>query len=319
MCRKLIVLIAGALVLGLACSAPAAEYNWTNDGDGNSWCNQFNWDPNTAVPGPGDRAIIRNPHRGPIIDCDVDVAVIDGPSNNQVMDVISGTVNTTGDWLLDDGSSTINITGAPVINIGGGILQKNGTVTLNISGTPTITVGGGMKLADEGGDWCTVNMGGGSLTVVGRLGWEDDGGGVLNVSGGATIECGEFNYSGEGGNAWTLNLNGGTITAIGRFRAPEKNTGVVAMNLDAGLLECGEFDTGGHAYAMDINEGIFIIDGNEVAAMNVDVGLEYITAFDGTADVLVTYDEVSGKTIVQADYIPVKASNPSPDNYAQNE
>jgi hypothetical protein len=69
---------------------------------------------------------------------------------------------------------------------------------------------------------------------------------------------------------------------------------------------------------MDIHEGMFIIDGNQVAAMNADVTAEYITAFDGTADVIVTYDEVLDKTIVKADYVQVKASDPSPDNYASN-
>jgi len=321
MCKNLTLLISVVLVLGLACSAQADPYTWTNDGDGNSWCERFNWDPNTSVPGPGDTAVIRNPHRGPVVDCDVDVAIIDGPSNGQVMDVISGTVSTTGNWDLDDGSSTINITGTPVIDIGGGIIQKNGTVTLNISGNPTITIGGSTKFADDGGDWCTINMSGGSLTVVGRLAWEDHGGGVLNMSGGATIECGEFNYSGDGDDPWTLNLNGGTMTVAGRFRAPEKSEGPVNVfiNLDAGTLECGSFDHEGNEYAMDINEGMFIIDGDERVAMNADVTAGYITAFNDTIGVLVTYDGVSNKTIVKADYAQVKAWDPSPDNYAQNE
>jgi len=325
--RNLLVFV---VVFGLVGSVSAAEINWTNDvADSNSWCNRFNWDPNAAVPGTSDSAIIRRAHitqgplnRGPIVDCDVDVASIDGPGNNQVMDVISGTVNITGDWNWQDAddTATINITGSPIINIGGGWPSpKNGTGILNISGNPTIDVSGGAKLANDGGSWCTMNMSGGSLTIGGRLGWEDDGGGELNMSGGATIECGEFNFSGGGGDPWTLNLNGGTITVLARFRAPEDSAGagLVTMNLDAGTLECGSFDNGSYAYAMDINEGIFIIDGDQRTAMNADVGAGYITAFNDTEDVLVTYE--GGKTIVKADYVQVKASAPSPDDYSTYE
>jgi hypothetical protein len=59
MWRKMFCLGVAAVVFGLAGGASADEYHWTNEGDGNSWCNQFNWDPNTAVPGSSDDVVIR--------------------------------------------------------------------------------------------------------------------------------------------------------------------------------------------------------------------------------------------------------------------
>jgi hypothetical protein len=318
-----------AVVFGLAGGASADEYHWTNEGDGNSWCNQFNWDPNTAVPGSSDNVVIRRTYipstgdrnRGPIVDCDADAASINGPYTNQVMDVISGTFHIVGAWVWEEAeqTSTVNITGSSVVNVGGALLSpRDATGILNISDNPTITVAS-TKFANDDGSWFEMNMSGGSFTVGGRLGWEDDGGGVLNMSGGATIQCGNFNFSGGGGDPWTLNLNGGTMTVIGRFRAPEDGAGSgnVFINLDAGTLECGEFNHGGGVYAMDINEGMFIIDGDVKTEMDADVNAGYITAFDGTRGVIVTYDGVSDKTTVKADYVKVKASDPSPEDYAR--
>jgi hypothetical protein len=97
MCRKPAILISLVLVLGLAQSASAGIIDWTNNApDNNSWCDQLNWDPNTAVPGTTDEARIRPPGLGPIIDCDVDIGAIDGPGNGQAVDIISGTVSVAG-------------------------------------------------------------------------------------------------------------------------------------------------------------------------------------------------------------------------------
>ena len=321
MCRNLTPLISVVMFLAMACSAQAATYNWTNDGDGNSWCNRFNWDPNTSVPGPLDTARLRNPQRGPVVDCDAAVALIDGPANNQVVDVISGTLSTVGDWDCQEGSATINITGTSVVEIGGSWPQKNGTLIINVSGNPTITVGGTMKTANDEGDTFELYMSGGSFDITGKLSWGEDGGGVLSVSGGASLECGELFYEGRGGDPWTLNLNGGTITVNGPFTAPDdpSGAGLVTINLDAGTLDCNSFDHPGGAYAMDINEGVFMVGGNRVAAMTADVTAGYITAFNDTVDVSVTYDDVLKKTIVRADYVIVKATDPTPDDYAWNQ
>jgi hypothetical protein len=171
-------------------------------------------------------------------------------------------------------------------------------------------------------------MGGGTLEVDGRLSWGDyggggvgGGGGELNVSGGAEITCNELAYEGGGARDWTLNLDGGTITVIGEFSAPRRDPNLAPgdanafMNLNSGTLECGSFSHVGK-YAMDIDEGVFIIHGDVQEDMEDDVAAGYITAFDGTTGVIV--EVADGNTIVRADYVLVKASDPSPADYAIN-
>ncbi|MHC4675899.1 MAG: LamG domain-containing protein, partial [Planctomycetota bacterium] len=335
MCRKSSLLTCVVLVLGLACSASGAV-QWTDAGDGNSWCNPDNWRNPSVVPGPSDKALIRLQYTGfpgpvedgPIMDCDVDVGSIEGPYKGQDVNITTdGTVNIAGDWKWEDvynGTSNIFIPGSPTMTIGGEwwIAQSQGSkCILTITGNPTITVGTDMRTAGPDRISCrfTMNMSNGSLDVAGRFTWES-GGGALNVSGG-TIDCNELVYRGPHGKPWTLNLDGGTITVADQFTAPEEPEGAndVTINLDAGTLECGSFDHNSQPYAMDINEGEFIIDGNVVADISADVDANYITAFDGTRDVIVTYDEGSNKTTVRADYVKVKASDPSPGNYAQNQ
>jgi hypothetical protein len=239
----------------------------------------------------------------------------------------NGTVNILGDWNWEDvasGRSNVFIPASPDITIGGKwwIAQSQGSkCTLNITGNPTITVGTDMPTAGPNRINCnfTMNMSNGSLDVAGRFAWES-GGGALNVSGG-TIECDTLVYRGEGGKPWTLNLSGGRITVIDEFKLTDQDPGDANafVYLDGGTLECGSFRHEGRRYAMDINDGVFIIDGNRVAAMNEDVNLGYITAFDGTLDVLVTYDADVNKTTVRADYLQPEASDPSPEDYAQNQ
>jgi hypothetical protein len=172
-----------------------------------------------------------------------------------------------------------------------------------------------------------LNMGGGSLEIGGGLTWgneddEDGGGGELNVSGGATVTCATLAYEGGGRRDWTLNLNGGTISVSGEFRAPGSDPNLAHgdanafMNIDDGTLECNSFDHNDYPYAMDINEGIFIIHGDVKTAMEADVAAGYITAFNGTEDVLV--EIIDGNTWVRADFVRVKAWDETPENYSLN-
>ena len=192
---------------------------------------------------------------------------------------------------------------------------------------------------DDGGDERRtttrfhLNMSGGSLDIDGRLSWgnyngdadeEGGGGGEMNVGGSATVTCATLAYEGGGRRDWTLNLDGnGTITVSGEFIAPRRDPNDALgdanafMNLDSGILEVGTFDHNDNPYAMDIHEGIFIIHGNHVVEMEADVAAGYITAYDGNEPVLVYIED--GNTIVKADYVPVKASAESPQDYSLSE
>ncbi|MHC4708037.1 MAG: hypothetical protein ACYS8I_13245, partial [Planctomycetota bacterium] len=299
MCRKLTSLIAVVLVLGLAGSVSAGTtWHWTDaSADGNSFCDPCNWkeagsDPWVyGVPGPDDFALIRKywgGEIGPHIDCAVDVWKMEGPYEEQDMSIgAGGNFNIAENWWWEDiwhGPSTIDIAGDPTVNIGGhwliGYRIQNAVWTINVSGDPTIIVGGNIRstYGDHEDNRNTtrfyLNMGGGSLEIGGGLTWGengDGGGGELNVSGGATIECSTLAYEGGGRRDWTLNLDGGTITVSGEFRAPGSDPNLAHgdanafMNLDDGTLECNSFDHNDYPYAMDINEGIFIIHGDVTA------------------------------------------------------
>ncbi|MHC4338340.1 MAG: hypothetical protein ACYSTG_10425, partial [Planctomycetota bacterium] len=68
MYRRLIALIFIVFVLGLANSAVAANFIWTNDTGDADWCNEDNWDPDgEGGPDSSDTAIINwsSPERGP--------------------------------------------------------------------------------------------------------------------------------------------------------------------------------------------------------------------------------------------------------------
>jgi hypothetical protein len=332
--------------------------------DTNSWEEPNNWRvagsgyPGTGgVPGVDHYVLIRpkynesQPYQvGPDIDVYVDVWEMEGPGGGQPMSIgAGGNFNIGFFWNWDDvgefgegDPTTVNITGNGVLRVGSGgwdIAERTGSRwELNVSGNPEITVAGNMRSTYDGDHDRRItrfylNMGGGTLDVNGRLSWGaiegeggpwGGGGGELNVSGGATIDCNTLAYEGGGERDWTLNLDGGTITVIGEFSAPRRDPNLAPgdanafMNLDSGTLECGSFNHGGYPYAMDINEGVFIIDGNEVAAMNADVNAGYITAFNGTVGVRVTYDEILDKTIVKADIVQVKAWGETPENYALN-
>jgi hypothetical protein len=280
------------------------------------------------------------PLAAPILACTVYVRSMEGPYKKQNMLIgHGGNFNILEDWWWDDldqnEKSTITITEDPTVVVGGdwliGYRQQNSEWTVDVNGTPEIRVHGNIKSTygdNEDGRNTTefyLNMGGGSLVVDGGITWgnendEDGGGGELNVSGGATITCSTLAYEGGGRRDWTLNLDGnGRITVIGEFRAPGSDPNLAHgdanafINIDDGTLECGSFNHGGYPYAMDINEGEFIIHGDNEANMLADVAAGYITAFNGTEDVIV--EVVDGNTIVRADYAIVKASDESPGNF----
>jgi formylmethanofuran dehydrogenase subunit C len=92
----------------------------------------------------------------------------------------------------------------------------------------------------------------------------DDGGGELNLSGGTIDLSGYLQFTGGAGNAVTLNMTGGLINIDGWFQAPSEANGAdaVTINLDGGTIRCKWFTHADVAYALDIKDGILIIDGD---------------------------------------------------------
>ncbi|MHC4238548.1 MAG: LamG domain-containing protein, partial [Planctomycetota bacterium] len=309
MWRKMISVIPLVLVLCTANVASAAL--WTNDAPGDdSWCNADNWYP-VGVPGSITPVDINceASGRGPIIDCDVECGTIHGPvyegDCNQVMDIISSTVVINGEWRFMEANSTV----------------VGGPATVNMTDSD-VTVNGTWRWADKKDTYGIVNMSGGSLTCS-ELKMGDEGRCELNMSGLATVTVnGDCDLHGRE-DLITLNMQGGLLKVRGRLQAPGSNSGGgnVTINLDAGTIDCGSFENeDDEEYAMDINEGMMLIDGNDVAHISSEITAGYITAYDGEAGSQehVAYDEVLDKTKVWATTVHKKAWNPTPENSAKD-
>ncbi|MHC4637362.1 MAG: SUMF1/EgtB/PvdO family nonheme iron enzyme [Planctomycetota bacterium] len=322
MSNKSFVLITVSVLLVSFNSVSAIT--WTNASPGNdSWCVAGNWDLG-RIPNATDTAVISTPYLGPVIDCNVTVANINGPmygvSSNQVMDVNSGNVVINGAWVYrtGTGTATINIRGSSSVTIenGGWRAPDNGIGIVNITGSPTIIVqGAGNRI--KGGDGTTgkfyLNISGGYIECP-ILQYGDDGGGELNLSDGYIYVTENMDLGGARGTVPIIvNMTGGFIEIVGALLAPANATraGAVTINLHGGAIQCGSFTHAGVAYLMDITEGSMTISGDVRAGIQSDVTAGYITAYGGAGSVNI--DLVSGNTIVSATspdaYI---ASKPSP-------
>jgi hypothetical protein len=189
-----------------AVQAQRTSFEWTNESPHSVlWLDPSNWNP-IGVPGEEDIAIINSPPwRGPIIVLDVNVGDINGPLGTQVMDVIMGTVvvNNNWNWRNGTGTGTININGSPIITILGSGDQAwrapdDGTGIINISGDPNIYVEGEWRGADGNGTFI-VNMSGGRAECEALK--YGDGGGALNMNGGAIIVRQDMSLGGDSSDA----------------------------------------------------------------------------------------------------------------------
>ncbi len=290
MCAK--VLFSTSLILVLVLAGGAWAATWTGLGDGTSWNDPANWD--TGVPGSAeDVRMDCPPTQGPIIDGDVDCGQIEGPAYAgsagclSVMEILSGTVNIGGQWRF------ANEEAHALVNISGG----------------DITVNGDWRWADSSGGYATVNVTGGTVTTP-RLKIGDLGGGELNISGDAVVTInGEFDMDGD--EAQILTINGGTLI-VAQF-GPNANA---KINLDAGTFECMQYEFG--AAVLDINDGVLYVDGDVTAAVDADVAIDLITAYNGDPDGEVHREYVDGVTRVWATTTYTWARNPSPASPADN-
>ena len=293
MCKRLILLLCFVVGLGLANSALAAL--WTGNGDGTSWDDASNWDP-AAIPGSSEQVDMNTPERGPIIDVDVECGVVQGPvwdtNTPMVLDIIEGNVRFNG-WRFAEGG-----TGIGTVNISGG----------------NVNTGGDWRWGDSTGSYGIVNISGGTVTCP-RIKIGDDGGGELHISGsGVLMNTGDSDFAGNAPNIITM--DGGTYTTLGKLNGGSQ----ISYTLYAGTMECGEYEGGS---SMDIEEGQFIVGGDETTALNAAVDAGDITAYgeesgDNDCEVHVDYDSDLDKTIVTATTAYTWARNPSPSTGAQN-
>jgi hypothetical protein len=288
-------------LLVLANSASAVHL-WIGEGDGTSWYDGDNWDP--CVPTKNDPVDMNSfsPVRGPIIDGDVECGRVhhaytteenDDASTN--IDVVSGNWKINGEWRwCEDGKARSTVT------ISGG----------------NVTVVGEFRWADTTDTYGILNVSGGRITTP-RIKIGDNGGGQMNITNGGSVIVTGSEFDIKGSKPVTVTVDDGLLKVIPKFVPRGKTT----INLDSGTIEAGLFDPDGTAWVMDINDGTFIVDGNDVNSIkNEYIKDGLITAYDEAvgSEVHVDYNEVSNKTIVWATTIYTWARNPEPENRAED-
>ena len=282
------------LVLVCAAMATAGEQvKWTGNGGDTSWTNPANWQGD-KVPGPHDIAILNPPpNRGPVIDVDIQCGEMRGPtwnsSETQVVDVVGCNVVIEGWWRWTDrgrGQGIININRA------------------------NVSVGGVLRSCDGGKTYSITNITDSVLTCKGvKIG--DGGNGEINIKGNTLMEVEEFfnlgGSSGDNGRTYedkplAITMDGG-ILRIGRtFQCPADGdrAGVITVELTAGVLTCNSFTHTEVPYSMNLEEGVFMIDGDVTEDIKKDIEAGYITAFGGKDTVRCRYSKRSKRTIVTA-------------------
>jgi len=226
--------------------------------------------------------------------------------------------------LADFGSATLDINGEPKIIIAGdlsGGYGSSGWFETRVRGG-SLTIGGSFHIGNDGSGIIDVsggtvdcrilkldtrpnastgvlNVSGGTIHVEEILQVSDgNGAGEINLSGG-DVNTGELRVAGCNANC-IINMTGGSLVARGALMAPKDPNGTVTIHLYGGAIECGSFTTAA-AYAMDVNEGVLIIDGNVAEAILADVNNGYITPCHTKDYIMVDYNNVKkGRTTVWA-------------------
>jgi hypothetical protein len=246
--------------------------------------------------------------------------------------------------LADNGLAILNITGDPTIIIDGDLTagyNSGGTLQAHISGG-SLSVGGSFQIGDDGSGvidvnggtvscrifrlqvrpdnaTATFNMSDGDVYVEESLRICDGNGtATMNMSGG-DVNTNELWLPG-GDGIGILNMTGGLLKVRGAMLAPRDSAGTCIINLNGGLIKCRWFAPGG-PYAMDIEGGTLVIDGDVRDVINADVAAGYITAYggcNGRGDVKVDFDNVNpGETTVWAVPVLERAWDPWPGCDAQ--
>jgi len=178
MCKKLMYLVLGILVLGSVTNA--ADIHWTNAGGDKLWDNPSNWESN-KVPGAGDNVFVDVPPakapNGPIIREGM-FAKINGLScevaGEPTMTMTGGTLE-IGDYIWwgdgQDSHGTFNMSGGTItvaaeleLGWGGGTgtwIMTGGTVTCGRFRNPTPSGAAGQLYLNGG----TFNVGSSGLDM----------------------------------------------------------------------------------------------------------------------------------------------------------
>ena len=211
------------------------------------------------------------------VELDINTHTISGPSgtdhsvfiNNGTLDLINGTITSSGGYIIENVKGTVNIYGGTLtfdsanqtehkvmeikggtVNISGGTLSCNSkAATINVKSGATLNVSGGTITA--------------SNTYKGQAIYND--GGTTTISGDAILQ----NVSATGGNgracvhnnAGTVNILGGTITSAGNSAV--KNNGSMTIGKSDTTLDITSPVLQGAIYGLETVSGktVYVYDG----------------------------------------------------------
>jgi len=250
-------------------TAPAG-IKWTGTGADDSWCTAQNWDGG-IIPGAEDAAWIESPpQRGPVIDCNVHVGALYGPSwqsdQNQVMDIIAGDV-VFDSWPEDPfgaATATINISGSPQITFTTDwLLKGRGKSVVNVTGEPAVAVQGNWQGAAESAGRMEVYVHSGTVNVDGALKIGDGGGGIIDLSGGS-VTCGSVDLTAQSaiGSSSTLQVSGSAELFVSTAIALNTDGyGNAQMNMLGGTVNTADLKVGAASGSgrLDMQGGILVV------------------------------------------------------------
>ncbi len=215
-----------------------------------------------------------------------------------------GSTGVDRDWTNGNG----NRLWSTAANWSGGVVPtnldkaaiRNSAVSGPIINTGTTAVANTVVVGDWSSTNDTIEMTGGTLTTNDWfvLGYGATNHGTFTVSAG-TANIGSTMYVGNSGIG-TLTITGGAINVTGAFGIAQLTGSTGDVFLDGGTITCGSFNmtSGG---AMDITTGTLIVNGDVTSTINGYISSTWITAYDGTGTVNVSYNTPNaGKTTVTA-------------------
>jgi hypothetical protein len=298
MYKKLMLLISIVALLAFVSVARAEEYEWDAGGDGCSWDDPANWDPD-GVPGAGDIALVMDPDPNydvqylcPYVDVPVTVEEFGGPAYEQSEDVnhvmtIDGVTftitssSTEDNWRRDgdfgDEDPDTSYWEVRIINggrleipFGGARLFDHGKGRLSLADDSSFYVNGEFRAADEDdGYMYMVATGTSDINIAQDLFFGDDGGGCFDFGGNSTITVGKHFFI-PGRKDEVLGLksqinirDSAVVNAVGvGVHADEE--GEVTMNVYGGTINAGFLRAGCEVCKEESPEGdgdIFVYDG----------------------------------------------------------
>ncbi len=178
----------------------------------------------------------------------------------------------------------------------------------------SFTVLGDWSFAKKGS--ATVNISGGTVNIGDDLNIGPKGGEtIFNMTGGVINAAGSLIVARKGGAVATFNMYGGTINCDDFQIAPQDTDTSGAVNLYGGTIDCNDLQiaTEGGTGLLDLQGGTLVIKADMRDAITEYINLGEIVGYGGANTVSVTYDEGAGiLTVVAAE--AALASDPSPAN-----